>query len=71
MTVPWTWQKTIESLSDGIEYQMIFFAGPAWIAGSEVKLTNGRAGADVTIKGKKYEWKLSNGGRRLSFKSWI
>ncbi|MGJ8642091.1 MAG: vWA domain-containing protein [Luteolibacter sp.] len=52
--------KSVSSLKPGSKYQMVFFSGPAWVAGSEVKVT---AGANIpgigTIKGKggkTYNW---------------
>jgi hypothetical protein len=50
--------KSISGLGGGVKYQMIFFSGPAWVAGSELpgfKYQSGKA----TVKGKgghKYEW---------------
>lgn len=50
--------KSVSGLSGGVKYQMIYFSGPAWVAGSEMpgfKYTSNKA----TVKGKggyKYEW---------------
>ena len=46
--------KTIEKLPNGTEYQMIFFAGPAWIAGSNVNSNKG--GATIKYEGKEFKW---------------
>ena len=48
-------EKTIESLPNKLQYQMIFFAGPAWIAGSNVSARKG--GGTVSLDGKSYSWK--------------
>ena len=47
-------EKTVQGLPDKLEYQMIFFAGPAWIAGSEV--TSGKSEATISYGNKKYQW---------------
>lgn len=50
--------KSVGGLSPSVKYQMIFFSGPAWVAGSELpgfKYASGKA----TVKGKgghSYEW---------------
>jgi hypothetical protein len=48
-------KKSIEHLGDGMQFQMIFFAGPVWVAGQEVS----QKGKVATVKdgGRKYEWK--------------
>jgi len=51
---------SVSKLPDGVQYQMIFFAGPAWVAGDEVKLAGNKT-AVVTDGGRKYEW-LTKGG---------
>lgn len=52
--------QTMKLLSDGVKYQLIFFAGPAWTAGDEVKMA-GRKSAVVKSGGRKFDW-VSNGG---------
>lgn len=47
-------EKTIATMPDGIEYQMIFFAGPAWVAGSEV--ISAKMSADIQYEGKTFKW---------------
>ena len=61
-------KKSVSGLQSGMKYQMIFFAGPAWVAGDELKFSDGdEAGkesneAEVkTTEGKKY--KLEKKGR--------
>lgn len=50
--------KSVGALTASVKFQMIFFSGPAWVAGSELpgfKYTTGKA----TVKGKgghSYEW---------------
>lgn len=51
-------EKSIGGLTGGIQFQMIFFSGPAWVAGSELPGFNYGSGK-ATVKGKgghKYEW---------------
>lgn len=49
-------KKSVTGLSPGMKYQLIFFAGPAWVAGDKVTL-NGRKSAVVEANGHEYEWK--------------
>ena len=51
-------KKSVEGLSSGMQYQLIFFSGPAWVAGSELPSFNYGSGK-ATVKGKggrTYEW---------------
>lgn len=48
--------RSIGALPESMEYQLIFFAGPAWVAGSEVNLVNGKKGATVNYDGNEYHW---------------
>lgn len=57
--------KSVQQLPAGKKYQMIFFAGPAWVAGNEVQMGKGKGGAVVIGKGRhKYEWKKGQGFHR-------
>jgi hypothetical protein len=50
--------KSISGLSGAVKFQMIFFSGPAWVAGSEMPGFNYASGK-ATVKGDgghKYEW---------------
>lgn len=52
--------KSIKQLSLGMHYQMLFFAGPVWQAGDELK--GGRNSPTVVTKdGKEYKWDTSGG----------
>lgn len=53
--------RSIEGLSSGMQYQLIFFAGPAWVAGDQVKLTDGNRKGLVTSGRKEFEW-ITKGG---------
>lgn len=53
-------EKSIEQVGVGMQYQMVFFAGPAWVAGSDVELQNKRRTAVVKDGGEEYKW-TSNG----------
>lgn len=55
-------KKSVSSLSSRVKYQLIFFAGPAWVAGDKVSMLDGNKGAEVTdAKGKTYDWKSLGG----------
>lgn len=47
--------KSIKNISPEVQYQLIFFAGPAWLAGDEVVM-NGREGAEVKSGKETYKW---------------
>lgn len=61
--------KSLDQLAPGTEYQMIFFAGPVWVAGSDVLKEGAAAKKGNTIRGedgKTYEW--VSGGSAHDFK---
>jgi hypothetical protein len=50
--------KSVNGLSSKVQFQMIFFSGPAWVAGSELPGFNYAKGV-ATVKGKgghSYHW---------------
>ena len=49
--------KSIKELGTGMQFQMIFFAGPVWVAGAEVHMEKGNRAATVKDGGRKYDWK--------------
>lgn len=54
--------KSIDQLTPGTEYQMIFFAGPVWVAGSKVQMAPDKKSSSVKGKGgKTFSW-VSSGG---------
>lgn len=54
--------ESLQMMENGLQIGMIFFAGPAWVAGNEVKLLNGRKEAVVKGKGgKKFKWNTKGG----------
>lgn len=56
--------KSLDQLTPGSQFQMIFFAGPVWVAGSEVLDRGPASQAGNRVKGpdgKTYEW-VSTGG---------
>jgi len=53
--------KSVEQLGVGLQFQMIFFAGPAWTAGSKVKMAGSKKTAEVELDDETFKWK-SNGG---------
>jgi len=56
--------RSIGALPDSMEYQLIFFAGPAWVAGSEVTMADNKKSAEVKYEGQIYKW------RRGAANSW-
>ncbi len=53
--------KSVKALPDNVDYQLIFFAGPAWVAGD--KVISGKGGhKNFTINsaGTKYEWSTTS-----------
>lgn len=52
--------KSIGQIGLGMNYQMIFFAGPAWVAGSEVSM-QGQKTAQVKFEGDTFKWKTKGG----------
>lgn len=61
-------KKSVSGLQSGMKYQMIFFAGPAWVAGDELKFNDGdkvgRASTEAevrTTEGKKYKLEKKGG----------
>lgn len=53
--------KSISKLPDGMMYQLIFFAGPAWIAGDKVTMDGSKKSATVKSDGKIYKWESPKG----------
>lgn len=47
--------QSVYKLSPDIKYQMIFFAGPAWVAGNKVQM-NGKKTASIVDGGASYSW---------------
>jgi hypothetical protein len=48
-------KKSVEKLTPGMQYQLIFFAGPAWTAGDTVNM-NGKKSAVVKSGKDNYQW---------------
>jgi hypothetical protein len=44
-----------------MSYQLIFFAGPAWVAGDEITMAKGNKSAEVKGSGGTFDW-VSKGG---------
>ncbi len=53
-------KKSISALPDRVDYQLLFFAGPVWVAGDEVTGSKQKT-FTVKSKGKDYEW-ITTGG---------
>jgi hypothetical protein len=48
--------KSVTGLSSGMSFQLIFFAGPAWVAGDQVQMQKGRASATVATTRGRFDW---------------
>ena len=59
--------RSVGELKGQLDYQLIFFAGPAWVAGDQVQL-NKNGISKVTSDGKTYEWKTSGGAHGFDVK---
>lgn len=54
--------KSLNQLHPNTKFAMIFFAGPAWVAGDEVRMVKGKKKAEVTGRGgHKFEWESKDG----------
>jgi hypothetical protein len=63
-------KKSLDQLTPGTMYQMIFFAGPVWVAGSEILVGGEEAKARNEVKapdGKTYKWVATKVGNASSF----
>lgn len=49
-------KKSLDSLVPGTKYQIVFFSGPAWVAGNQVQHSKDRRSATITDGAKKFEW---------------
>lgn len=49
-------KNSLNSLVPGTQYQIIFFSGPAWVAGNTVAHSGDKRSATITDGSKKYEW---------------
>ena len=50
--------ESLQMMKNGLQIGMVFFGGPAWVAGDKIQMDKGRKSAVVTAKGgKKFKWK--------------
>lgn len=49
--------KSVAALNEKVDYQLIFFAGPAWVAGDEVTMAGNKKSATVEHNDRTYKWK--------------
>ncbi|MGB6220548.1 vWA domain-containing protein [Haloferula sp.] len=49
--------KSVGQVKLGMQFQMIFFAGPAWVAGNDVSMAKDRKTAEVSDQRKKFKWR--------------
>lgn len=54
-------KKSVEQVKLGMQFQMIFFAGPSWVAASKVKMAKGNKSAEVSLQGDDFKWKGGKG----------
>ncbi|MFC5049620.1 hypothetical protein ACFPK9_03170 [Rubritalea spongiae] len=48
--------KAIKELPSSMDYQMIYFAGPAWVAGEKLDVKSRKAGVITADGGRKYDY---------------
>lgn len=48
--------KSVNRMAAGTEYQLIFFAGPAWLAGDKVNMEKDKSGAVVVHDKTEFKW---------------
>ena len=64
--------NSLKDLTPGTKYQMIFFAGPAWFAGSKIGDTRGAQDNKITgLDGKVYEWSRGKPKGRRQKADWL
>ncbi|MDP4996574.1 MAG: hypothetical protein NWQ16_10175 [Akkermansiaceae bacterium] len=61
-------EKSVKGISPGTLYQLIFFAGPHWIAGDELMIKDKWAATIKGQDGKTYDWKggENNGAKDMA-----
>ena len=59
--------KSLKRLAPSVNFQVIFFSGPAWFAGDEQSVKN--KVHTIIHKGKKYVWKTNGGPSRYYIES--
>ena len=63
--------KSIKNLPDGVEYQLIFFAGPTWIASDTIVEDRNIKNVTITREGKAYNWKGRKSSPKLPEAQWL
>ena len=53
--------RSLQKMQNGLQIGMIFFAGPAWVAGDKVKMIKQKEAVVDPPKGKNYKWKTTGG----------
>ena len=54
--------ESLQVMKNGMKIGMVFFAGPAWVAGDQVKMRKGNKEAVISPKkGKDFKWKSKGG----------
>lgn len=51
--------KSVAGLKSGMSYQLIFFAGPAWVAGSKVEMAGNKGSATIKAGSRSFDWMSS------------
>ena len=49
-------RKSVEGLPLSMSFQLIFFAGPTWVAGDEITMAKGNKSAEVKGSGGTFDW---------------
>lgn len=56
--------KSVSRLSADQDYQLVFFAGPVWVAGSTITMaTDQKSGVVTSPNGREHRWAATQGGR--------
>jgi len=50
--------RSVGRLTPGMKHQLVFFAGPAWIAGDEVSVADDRRAGEVDDGQRSYDWEV-------------
>jgi len=60
--------RSIGALPESVQYQMVFFAGPAWVAGDKVTMAGNKRSAAVVHGEREYKWESSGGAHNWEAK---
>lgn len=65
-------EKSVRKLPGGTQFQLMFFAGPVWLAGESLEDLDGASlNTITTVKGKKLEWKRGKTDGKVRKVDWL